>query len=54
MDSSSGITENDKHMYLLGYLVYLVVAFAVTTMLLRKLTTKQHARATTNAVPVQQ
>jgi nitric oxide reductase large subunit len=52
MDSNNGITESDKHAYLLGYLVYVAIAFAVMAMLLRQLTTKQHAKPNTNAVPV--
>jgi hypothetical protein len=54
MDPSSEVTEGDKHVYLLGYLVYLVVASAVTTMLLQQLSTRQRAKANTNAVPVRQ
>lgn len=54
MASTTVITENDKHKYLLGYLLYFVVASIVLVVGLPKLAaTRKDKDSATNAVPVQ-
>lgn len=52
---STVITENDKLAYILGYLLYVVVASIVLGVGLPKLTaTREDKDSATNAVPVRQ
>jgi hypothetical protein len=42
MIPDSNVTENQKHLFLLGYFVYIVVLFAVITIVLRRLAAQRH------------